>query len=163
MNETTGQLQYRVIEKLQFFQQRPKEIFSLLRCFFKCGKETLASHILCKDKEIGIVDIFYRNSESVNAIQPAGDFIRVPEYPQVPCIVIIAQYDQPHLGTVIEDRLQQLEVHRNTGQAIHSAETIDQRSAMRGHNLRQRQLIALRVSQHRRGGGKRQNPSEESS
>lgn len=59
MNETTGQLQYRVIEKLQFFQQRPKEIFSLLRCFFKCGKETLASHILCKDKEIGIVDIFY--------------------------------------------------------------------------------------------------------
>ena len=104
MNETTGQLQYRVIEKLQFFQQRPKEIFSLLRCFFKCGKETLASHILCKDKEIGIVDIFYRNSESVNAIQPAGDFIRVPEYPQVPCIVIIAQYDQPHLGTVIEDR-----------------------------------------------------------
>ena len=69
MNETSGPLQYRVIEKLQFFQQRPKEIFSLLRCFFKCGKETLASHILGKSKEIGIVDIFYRNSESVDAIQ----------------------------------------------------------------------------------------------
>lgn len=69
MNETSEPLQYRVIEKLQFFQQRPKEIFSLLRCFFKCGKETLASHILGKSKEIGIVDIFYRNSESVDAIQ----------------------------------------------------------------------------------------------
>lgn len=77
MNETTGQLQYRVIEKLQFFQQRPKEVFSLLRCFFKCGKETLASHILCKDKEIGIVDIFYRNSESVNAIQTSYVFLSI--------------------------------------------------------------------------------------